>query len=271
MTDELESVTPCEPIAPWLGGKSRLAATIIKRIDAIPHKCYAEPFFGMGGVFLRRTRRPRAEFINDANGELANLFRILQRHPKAFIEMFRWQISSRVFFESLRRTDPATLTDLERAARYLYLQKLAFGGNPRGAFGVASDRPARFDISALVHRLEAMHQRLSGVTIECLDYAAFIQRYDRPGMLFYLDPPYYVHEDDYGKGLFGRGEFAKMARLLRALKGRFILSINDCPEVRGLFDGCEMVPVEVKYSAGTKGRSERRGELLILDGRQGEP
>jgi DNA adenine methylase len=263
----MEIVVPCKPVAPWLGGKSRLAERIIARIEVIPHTTYAEPFAGMGGVFLRRTKRPKAEVLNDANGEIANLFRVLQKHYIPFIEMIRWQITTREGFDRLRATQPATLTDLERAARFLYLQRLVFGGKPTACFGVSPESAARFDVTKLAPMLDDLHTRLSGVTVENLDYRDFLIRYDRAGTLFYLDPPYYGCEGDYGKALFGREEFALMAELLRGLKGRFILSPNDRPEVREIFSGFAIEDVKTTYSVGQKGRGKQRGEVLISDGR----
>ena len=73
--------------------------------------------------------------------------------------------------------------------------------------------------------------------MECLAWATFIRRYDKPFALFYIDPPYWGHETDYGKGLFEREDFGRMAELLSGLKGRFILSLNGGPEVRELFAG----------------------------------
>jgi DNA adenine methylase len=86
---------------------------------------------------------------------------------------------------------PATLTDLERAARFLYLQRTAFGGKVTGqTFGVSPYEPGPFNVLRLASYLEAVHERLAGVVIESLPYAEFIARYDRPEVLFYLDPPY---------------------------------------------------------------------------------
>ncbi|KAG5717329.1 hypothetical protein E4T56_gene9309 [Termitomyces sp. T112] len=85
--------------------------------------------------------------------------------------------------------------------------------------------------------VEAVHERLSGVVVERLPWAEFIARYDRAGTLFYLDPPYHGCEGDYGKGMFGREEFEQMAQVLRGISGRFILSLNDRPEVRRIFAG----------------------------------
>lgn len=261
---DLHPVHPVQPLAAWLGGKRLLAGRVGKLIAATPHQTYAEPFVGMGGVFFRRGHRAKGEVINDASQDVVTLFRILQRHYVPFLEMLRWQLTSRAEFERLAAQPPGTLTDLERAARFLYLQRTAFGGKVMGqSFGVNYDRPARFDITKLVPMLEAVHERLAGVAIECLGWEAFITRYDRPGTLFYLDPPYWGNESDYGEGLFGRQDFTRMAGVLAGIKGRFILSLNDRPEVRACFRGFAMKPVDVTYTAGGGRNAQKAGELLI--------
>ncbi len=83
------------PVAPYIGGKRNLARRLADRIEAIPHDLYAEPFVGMGGVFLARRRAAPIEVINDISTDVATLFRILQRHYQAFLDMLRWQLTSR--------------------------------------------------------------------------------------------------------------------------------------------------------------------------------
>lgn len=263
-------VKPLTPLAPYIGGKRNLAKTLIQRIDATPHDCYAEVFVGMAGVFLRRHLAPKSEVINDYSRDVATFFRVLQRHYVAFIDMMRFQLTTRAEFERLARTDPATLTDLERSARFLYLQNTAFGGKVAGRnFGVAVDRPARFDITRLGPMLEEVHARLARVVIERLPYDEFISRYDRPGTLFYLDPPYWGNEGDYGPGMFERKDFMRMAALLHQVQGRFILSINDREEVRDLFAGFHLEPVETTYTLSSKG-AKKVGELIISGGGNGD-
>ncbi|WP_304616943.1 DNA adenine methylase [Paracoccus sp. (in: a-proteobacteria)] len=259
-------VAPTNPVAPWLGGKRNLARRICGLIDTIPCQTYAEPFVGMGGIFLRRAARPRAEVINDRGRDIANLFRILQRHYPQFLEVLRFQLTTRSEFERLVQVDPVTLTDLERAARFLYLQRTAFGGKVSGRnFGVSRDRPGRFNLTTLEPMLEDLHTRLAGVIIECLDWADFIPRYDSPGTLFYLDPPYWGCEDDYGKAMFDRSDFTRMAAALGAIRGRFILSLSDVPEVRQIFAAFHLQPVSTTYSIASHPGSAAaaRAELLI--------
>lgn len=260
----MEQVRPAAPVAPWLGGKSKLHKKIIQKIDLIPHKTYGEPFVGMGGVFLRRKFRPRVEVANDLNGEIVNLFRILQRHYPQLMEVMRFQLASRREFERLRQTDPSTLTDLERAARFLYLQRLAFGGQVNGVFGVSPTTAPRFSLSRLEPILDAAHERLEAVVFESLDWSELIRRYDSPETLFYLDPPYFDGENDYGKAMFARSDFARMADILSKIKGRFILSINDRPEVREIFAGFYMDEVSLKYTV-SKGQGKQAHELIVTD------
>lgn len=256
-------VHPISPPAPYLGGKRNLAGRICRIIDGIEHSTYVEPFVGMGGIFFRRRAQPKCEVINDYGRDVANLFRILQRHYPQFLDVMKFQLTTRAEFDRLTKVDADTLTDLERAARFLYLQRTAFGGKPSGRhFGVAKDRPARFNLTTLEPMLEDIHARLSGVVIECLSYADVIRRYDGAGTLFYLDPPYWGNERDYGPNLFGRGDFQRIANLLETISGEFILSINDHPGVRDVFGAFELHQVETSYTVSV-GKARRAPELLI--------
>lgn len=265
MESNLSYVRPVSPVAPYIGGKKILSARLCELISETPHRTYVEPFVGMGGVFLRRCRRPVAEVMNDISGDVACLYRILQRHYQAFMDLLKWQITSRTEFERLIRVDPATLTDLERAARFLYLQRLAFGGKVRGrSFGVARDTPARFDVMKLAPILEDVHERLSGVVIEQLPYADVISRYDGPDTLFYLDPPYWDCEKDYGPDVFVKADFDRLAAQLGGLSGHFILSINDTPGARAAFAAFHIEAVDVTYTIASGG-AQIAGELIIRD------
>jgi len=262
MNDSLRPVRPLSPLAAYIGGKKQLSGLIIERIEAIPHDTYAEAFLGMGGVFLRRRSAPRAEVVNDWSRDVSTFFRILQRHYVPFLEMMKFQLTVRAEFERLAAVDPDTLTDLERAARFLYLQRTAYGGKVSGrTFGVDSGASGSFNVTKLGPLLEALHERLAGVTIERLPYSSFITRYDRPDTLFYLDPPYWGCEDDYGAGAFTRADFGRLARQLSGIQGRFILSLNDVEPVRAIFAAFHMEPVELTYSIS--GGQAPAKELLI--------
>jgi DNA adenine methylase len=246
---------------PWLGGKHYLAKRIAPIIDGIPHTCYVEPFMGGAHVFFRR-RPAKTEVINDLNSELVVLFRVLQWHLEEFLRYFKWALVSRAEFTRQLRVPPETLTDIQRAARFYYLQKSGVGGMAT-AFGTSTTGRPRINLVRLEEELSAVHLRLTNVTIENLPWQECVRRYDRPHTVFYLDPPYYGVEHYYGRGLFRRDDFADMVGLLAQLRGRFVLSLNDRPEVRKLFKGFHMITVATKYSAGQADRSKPVLELLI--------
>ncbi|PAL25679.1 DNA methyltransferase [Sphingopyxis sp. GW247-27LB] len=260
----LEPVAPTLPVAPYVGGKRALARTLVERIDAIPHSVYAEPFVGMGGIFFRRAKRPKKEVINDISTDVVNLFRLLQRHYQQLLDVLKWQICSRAEFDRLVALDAGLLTDLERAVRFLYLQRASFGAVGR-RYGVTTTQSARFDLTKLVPMLEDVHERLCGVDIERLPYEELIGRYDTRGTLFYLDPPYFGTEDYYGKGIFSRVDFTRLRDLLEAIEGRFILSINDRPEIRELFASSEIEEISLNYRVSGKVTPAR--ELIITGGK----
>lgn len=256
-------VRPVSPAAGYQGGKRNLARRICAIIDHTIHDGYAEPFVGMGGIFLRRSTRPRAEFINDISGDVATFFRVLQEHYPYFIDMLRWRVASRAEFDRLLAIDPERLTDLQRAARFLYVQRLAFGGKVSGRnFGVSSTTGARFNVTKLEPTLADIHERLAGVLIEQLPYADFIRRYDRPGMLFFLDPPYWNCEDDYGADVFDRSDFERLAKQLAGIRGKFLLTINATAGARAAFSAFRQRDVETTYTIAA-GASAKVGELIV--------
>lgn len=264
-----ELVEDVHPAAAYIGGKRKLSRLLCRAIDRIPHRTYGEVFMGMGGVFLRRSRAAPAEFINDWSEDVSTFFRILQRHYIAFLDMLRFQLATRAGFERLLKVDPTTQTDLERAARFLYLQRLAYGGKVTGrSFGVDPHNASGFDMSKIAPLLEAIHERLTGVTIERLPWSDFVRRYDTPDTLFYLDPPYFGSEGDYGKDLFDRSQFNAMAEQLASIGGRFLLSLNDHPEVRRIFARFAMADVQLLYTIS--GMPTEARELVISNLDQAE-
>lgn len=241
-------VDPVRPVAGYVGGKRNLSARLVDMIEATDHGIYAEVCVGMGGVFLRRRSRPKMEVINDASADVATFFRVLQEHHVAFLDYMRFKLSSRHEFDRLMKQDPDTLTDIQRAGRFLYLQTLAFGGKVEGRnFGVSYGARPKFDMTRLTPLLVDLHDRLAGVLIERLDFQTFIERYDRPETLFFVDPPYWGSEGYYGKELFSKADFARLAQALKGVRGRFILTLNDVPEVRALFAWADIEGVELKY------------------------
>lgn len=253
------------PLTGYIGGKWYLRATICPLLDAIPHTAYVEPFIGMGNVFLGRARRSRVEVINDANDDVATLFRVVQRHPQALCDAIRWQTGGRADYDRLFRIPPDTLTDIERAARFLVLRRLTFSGKDpyEAGFSVSATTFKGIDAPQIMQRIEALHARLARVTIERLDFLDVLKRYDRPQTLFYLDPPYWGCCHLYREGGFGQGRFSELAAALKEVKGRWALSLNDHPEVRKMFAWAALRQVETRYNAAVGAAPRAAQELLI--------
>lgn len=244
---------------PYIGGKSKLAETIIKMIPE--HQAYCEVFAGAAWVFFRK-EPSRYETINDLDSDLIAFYRVLQNHLEEFLRQFRWVLSSREWFEDWKRQQEAGgLTDIQRSARYYYLQRHSFAGMVKGkVFGANQMRLPRINLLRLEEELSAVHLRLARVTIENLPWQKFLIRYDRKKTFFYLDPPY--HKAPYYKHNLYLEDYKEVAQALSKVKSKFILSINDLPEIRKTFKGFKIQPVKLKYSA-SKGDQTEGKELLV--------
>lgn len=262
-----EAVTALKPAVPYIGGKRLLSKELIPLIEQTPHDVYAEAFVGMGGVFFRRRRMPKSEVINDASKDVATFFRILREHFPQFMDVLKFQLTTRADFERLTQVEPDTLTDLQRAARFLYLQACSYGGKvAERTFGVDPNKSGRFNVATLSSRLAEISERMAGVVVECLDFEPFIRRYDTVGTLFFCDSPYWGTEDYYDGDLFKSESLWRLASTLKSIKGRFIATNLDHPKVREAFKGCEFRSVGVTYTAGGQGHSKQVNEVIILGG-----
>jgi len=246
----------------YRGGKSRLAEKVVSFIPS--HECYCEVFAGAAWVLFKKDPS-KAEIINDINSELTTLYRVVQNHLEEFVRYFKWALVSRDEFDRVMRESPETLTDIQRAARFFYIIKTSFGSKIHmNHFGVAPSGPPRLNLLRIEEDLSAAHMRLARVYIENLHYDKLIKRHDRPTTLFYVDPPYYGCENDYGQGIFSREDFALLKDTLAGIKGKFIMSINDVKDIRQLFKGFHIKPVTTTYTTPKTGSSGAK-ELLITN------
>ncbi len=244
----------------YLGGKSLLAKEIIPRIP--PHKCYCEVFAGAAWILFGK-EPSEVEILNDINNDLVTLYRVVKNHPDEFIRCLRLLLTSRDEFERFKKEKPETLTDVYKAVRFYYLLRNGYASRIRTpTFAISTFRRSRFNIFGIEEEISEIYVRLSRVYIENLHFAQAIGRFDRPHTFFYIDPPYWGCEDDYGKGIFERGDFRKLRDLLVGIKGKFILSLNNLDPVRELFAGFKSELVETTYSVSKSGK-QRVKELLI--------
>jgi DNA adenine methylase len=244
----------------YIGGKNRLATKIIPLFPE--HTTYVEPFAGGAQVFFHK-KPSRVEILNDLDGEIVNFFRVCQWHHEELLRSLRFYLVSRKLFEILLATDPANLTDVQRASRFFYLQKNCFGGLiVKQDYHYCLVRPPNYNPERLPEIINKVHERLQAVQIECLPYEQILAKYDRPETLFYLDPPYWGRK--LYKFNFSEKDFTDLNQRLKKIRGKFILSLNDVPEVRHLFSGFTIKSTKIAYTAQMHvGR--RYGELFIMN------
>lgn len=247
-----------KPIIPWPGGKRRLLPHLLPLLET-PHTCYCEPFAGGAAVLFAR-EPAKVEVLNDIDGELVRLYRVVAHHLDEFVRQFRWALTSREMFKWTQMQVPETLTDIQRAARFYYLQRLAFGAKVHGrTLGVGPTAAKGINLLRIEEELSAAHLRLHRVVIEHLPWQQCIERYDRPSTLFLLDPPYWQTE---GYGVpFRWDQYEALANTLSSLKGRAILTINDHPDIRALFDWLPHDLVPIRYTIGG-GKGVARREVI---------
>ena len=249
-----------KPIIPWIGGKRKLAGEILPLIP--PHQCYVEPFCGAAAIFFLK-EQSKAEVLNDINGELTNLYKIAKLHFEELYKQFRFTLISRVTWEELKNTPPETLTDVQRAARFLYIQKLAFGGLVENqTFGTSTTTKPKFNLLSLEADLSDAHIRLSNTTIENLDWLKAIEKYDRQDTFFYCDPPYF---ETAGYGfVFEYENYEILAERMKNIKGKMLISINDHECIKDTFRSFPIKEISYKYSVSVGDQSDVK-EILIAN------
>ena len=245
---------------PYIGGKNRLASKIIALLPE--HTTYVEAFAG-GAQVLFHKPPSNVEVLNDLDFDVVNFFRVCQWHYEELIRYLRYCLVSRKLHELHVKSDPATLTDIQRAGRFFYLQKNSFGGlvlKQKFHYGVT--QPSNYNTERIPQIIERAHRRLARVQIESLPYEQILRRYDRPTTLFYLDPPYWRRR--LYRHNFTDEDFGELERRLHNLQGKFLLSLDDHPEVRRLFRSWRLLPVDIAYTAQRR-VGKRYGELLITN------
>jgi len=244
------------PIA-RMGGKSRLRKQILSMIPE--HTCYIEPFFGAGWVFFGK-EPSKVEVINDIDQELMNLFKMIKHHPKEIERLMQFEISGRDMFYEHKKKEIGFLTEIERAVRYIHIisQSFASKGISYGYGTNTRPSPQIFNTS----NLEKLKDRLRNTYIENQSFEEIFRRYDRPHAFYFLDPPYY--ETDGYQDKFGLKEQLLLREILKDIRGQFLLTINDHPEVREWYQGYNIIETQVNYSVSRQQEARKKYKELII-------
>lgn len=223
----------------WVGGKKLLRKFISDKFPENFDK-YVEVFGGASWVLFYKDKYANIEVYNDINSELVNLFKCVKYHPEAIEKEFELSLNSRqIFNEYKNQMDCIGLTDIQKAARYLYLIKVSYGAK----VSTYGNKPR--DISN-TEFLKDVRKRLSRVVIENKSFEKIIASYDSEGTLFYLDPPYHNTENMYDTGdfIFNEEQHIKLRDILKDIKGKFVLSYNDDEFIRELYKDFKIEGIE---------------------------
>lgn len=278
----------------WMGNKSSVLH-ILYALFPLHYDRYIEPFGGSGSVLLGKPKPDKFEVFNDYNHNLINLFRCMRDRPLAFIrELGFFSLNSRDDFNALKQffkneefndeylDEELELTsillpelqaeelrelyseikqdhDLRRAAMFLKLIRYSYSS------GGKSFACQPFNLRSLFGLVRQFSKRCENVIIENQDFETFIKHYDRPGGFIYGDPPYYSSEYVYQCG-FTWEDHLRLRDTLMSAKSRFLLSYNDCPEIRELYNGCMFFDFKRVHSMVQKYEAGKEfPELLIAN------
>lgn len=261
----------------WAGGKAQLVPRF-RKVFPSPDggfQRYFEPFLGGGAVYLALA--PRRAVLSDLNADLMNAWQVVRDNPEALMAALDMHVYERAHYYRVRALDPAALDPVQRAARFIYLNKTCYNGlyrvNREGRFNVPFGRyprpPKLYDRANLL----ALSRLLRDAELRCAPFEE-ATRDAGPGDFVYLDPPYdplspTANFTSYTRGNFTRDDQRRLADHVRELDRRGCLvavSNSDTPEIRELYRGFRIETVHMPRNINCKpdGRSPVH-ELLITN------
>jgi len=207
-----------------------LREIIIERFPAT-YERYIEVFGGGGWVLFHKPPSSDFEVYNDFNSNLTNLYRCVREMPNELINELTFVLNSREDFDYIKHIikNKAEIPDIKRATYFYQLIRFSYASSC-DSFGAQPH--SMWNNFPLIWRACG---RLQKVVIENKDFEKLVKQYDRPMSFFYCDPPYHSTESYYDDVDFGRADHQRLANCLCNINGKFLLSYNDCPEIRELY------------------------------------
>lgn len=265
-------------IIPYPGGKSKIASHLISLVPQ--HSCWVEVFCGAAWVtFAKDPSTSDLEVINDADQGLINFWRTIREKPSEFLAQSEFAVRSRVQFDTYKPNKGrprGPMPDVEAAWEYWYLIQSSYTGSigyPRWKYSPGGGKPTtrrvhEDNVVAMYPHILEVYHRLRRVDIECLDFRDCINRYDRPGTLFFCDPPYWDRTggpNDYAVR-FTEQDHLDLAEILAGIQGKFLMTYDDSATVRDAYDWAYIKPIKFRYSVpygGSAGESTMGEELIV--------
>lgn len=261
------------PFVKWAGGKGQLVEDLAARLPG-DYSAYHEPFVGGGALFFHLA--PGTAFLSDLNEELINAYLAVKNDCDALIRSLQKYRNERAYYYEVRALDPATLDPVERASRFVYLNKTCYNGlyrvNRQGKFNVPYGR-YKNPVYADEVQLRLASKVLACADIKVADFEIVLEQ-AKPGDFVYFDPPYQpisatANFTSYTRDAFDESQQKRLAAVFRELDRRgcyLMLSNSDSPLVRGLYSRFRIETVMARRHINCKG--ERRGavpEVLVLN------
>jgi len=265
----VQKASPKPPVK-WAGGKTGLIPQFQPLFPKKEFSLYAEPFVGGGAVFFHLS--PPKSILIDSNEELINFYLVVRDNLEELLTDLKRHKNTREYYYSIRALNPQALSLVERASRFLYLNKTAYNGlwrvNSQGKHNVPFGRyrnPKIVDEPNL--RLVSKALRTAEILRD--DFGRVVD-FARRGTFVYLDPPYYPLSDTanftgYTADAFGAQDQERLAGVFRELDRRgclVMLSNSDTPFIRQLYSGYDIQVVYARRAINC--RADRRGPITEL-------
>lgn len=267
------SIDPPQPRPPikWAGGKSQLIPQLTPLFPA-KFNTLIEPFAGGAAVFFHL--RPTWAILIDSNEELVNFYRVVRDNLAQLLVDLKKHVIAKDYYYRIRAVDPGNLSDVERASRFLYLNKTCFNGlyrlNSKGQFNVPFGRyknPRLVDESNLRLVSDALRMTL----LHCDDFTV-ASELAVTGTFIYLDPPYHPASatssfTSYTGRSFSESDQRRLANLYRELDRKgclLMLSNSNTPLIRELYRGYDIKTVTARRSINCKGGKRGAVKELVI-------
>ena len=262
------------PFLKWVGGKRQLLGVLSELLPSENFRAYCEPFAGGGAMLFHL--QPETAYVNDINSELINVYRVIKASVDELIrELSRFENKPEVFYEVRswdRDKDKYTsLSDTERAARIIFLNKTCFNGlyrvNSAGEFNSPFGYYRNPNIiNEPVLRAVSYYLNHAEIHLSSADYSEVLGHL-RKGVFVYLDPPYDPVSDSasftgYSRGGFGRDEQIRLREWCDELSRRgirFMLSNSATSFIRELYSDYSITVVKARRAVNSAG--DKRGEV----------
>lgn len=264
-------VRKAKPVLKWAGGKGQMLNILEQRMPQTYNK-YIEPFFGGGALFF--DVMPENAIIADSNPELINLYRVIATNVEELIHSLKSYRYDKDMYYQVRGQDISKLSDVEKAARTIYLNKTGFNGlyrvNKKGQFNVPFGRyknPKILDEA----NLRTASNVLQSATIVCGDYIDVLEKYAEAGDFVFLDPPYmpvseYSDFKRYTKEQFGIDDQKRLATEVELLhkRGCYVMLTNsNHPLIQELYQNYDFEVFDTRRSINSKGNKRLGKDVLV--------